>query len=192
MSWWSAATWWAFTSDEVEGQPRKSFESISNFTGAQTRPGALISTCCCTRGSPPSFTTQAHRCPHVPRQATAPLPLRQHPRVATHRSDNRGAAAAQMSLAKARLMEERKAWRKDHPPDFEAKPATCPDGGRPVRTLGVTSEQPHPVLAAGRCSHPWMRLRPHPCCTSWHAGSTDMMTWRCIIPGKAGTPWEGG
>ena len=54
------------------------------------------------------------------------------------------------SLALARLGEERKAWRRDHPPGFVARPTTGPDG------------------------------------------SQDMFKWECQIPGRPGTPWEGG
>ncbi|XP_006652687.1 SUMO-conjugating enzyme SCE1-like isoform X2 [Oryza brachyantha] len=53
-------------------------------------------------------------------------------------------------IARARLAEERKAWRKNHPHGFVAKPETLPDG------------------------------------------SVNLMLWRCIIPGKEGTDWEGG
>ncbi|PHU23733.1 SUMO-conjugating enzyme UBC9 [Capsicum chinense] len=53
-------------------------------------------------------------------------------------------------IACGRLAEERKAWRKNHPHGFVAKPATGPDG------------------------------------------STNLMVWHCIIPGKPGTDWEGG
>ncbi|XP_020095164.1 SUMO-conjugating enzyme SCE1-like isoform X2 [Ananas comosus] len=53
-------------------------------------------------------------------------------------------------IARARLAEERKAWRKNHPHGFVAKPETLPDG------------------------------------------SVNLMVWRCTIPGKQGTDWEGG
>ncbi|KAJ1272372.1 hypothetical protein BS78_06G196900 [Paspalum vaginatum] len=54
--------------------------------------------------------------------------------------------------ARGRLAEERKAWRKNHPPPcgFVAKPETLPDG------------------------------------------SVNLMVWKCVIPGKEGTDWEGG
>ena len=52
--------------------------------------------------------------------------------------------------ARARLQEERKTWRRDHPHGFVAKPQTLPDG------------------------------------------SQNIMTWDCVIPGKANTIWEGG
>ncbi|KAK6795147.1 hypothetical protein RDI58_008600 [Solanum bulbocastanum] len=53
-------------------------------------------------------------------------------------------------IARGRLAEERKAWRKNHPHGFVARPETGPDG------------------------------------------SANLMVWRCIIPGKPGTDWEGG
>jgi ubiquitin-conjugating enzyme E2 I len=54
------------------------------------------------------------------------------------------------SIAIGRLTQERKDWRKDHPPGFYARPIKKADN------------------------------------------STDMMKWEAGIPGKAGTPWEGG
>ncbi|KAI8469160.1 MAG: ubiquitin-conjugating enzyme/RWD-like protein [Monoraphidium minutum] len=60
-------------------------------------------------------------------------------------------AAARAPLRRReRLAQERKNWRKDHPPGFVAKPGTLPDG------------------------------------------STSLMRWSCLVPGKDGTDWEGG
>jgi len=53
-------------------------------------------------------------------------------------------------IAKGRLAEERKAWRKEHPHAFVAKPRTLADG------------------------------------------TQDVLNWDCVVPGKAGTIWEGG
>ena len=53
-------------------------------------------------------------------------------------------------IAQARLSEERKAWRKDHPFGFIARPTKNPDG------------------------------------------TMNLMLWEYGIPGKKGTPWEGG
>ncbi|VDP16784.1 unnamed protein product [Soboliphyme baturini] len=53
-------------------------------------------------------------------------------------------------IAVARLAEERKAWRKDHPFGFIAAPSKNPDG------------------------------------------TLNLYSWECGIPGRAGTPWEGG
>lgn len=53
-------------------------------------------------------------------------------------------------IASARLAEERKAWRKEHPFGFVARPSKNPDG------------------------------------------TLNLMNWECSIPGKKGTPWEGG
>jgi len=57
-------------------------------------------------------------------------------------------------IARGRLAGERKAWRKDHPIGFHAKPSSKsdPSGGT----------------------------------------STDLLNWECGVPGKKGTPWEGG
>eukprot|EP01116_Phalansterium_solitarium_P009620 TRINITY_DN23863_c0_g1_i1.p2 TRINITY_DN23863_c0_g1~~TRINITY_DN23863_c0_g1_i1.p2 ORF type:complete len:159 (-),score=20.85 TRINITY_DN23863_c0_g1_i1:165-641(-) len=54
------------------------------------------------------------------------------------------------SLCLDRLAKERKDWRKEHPPEFFARPRNNEDG------------------------------------------SANMLIWDCGIPGKAGTPWEGG
>jgi len=53
-------------------------------------------------------------------------------------------------IARGRLAEERKNWRRNHPHGFVARPETLPDG------------------------------------------STDLMVWKCIIPGKKDTDWDGG
>ncbi|GLC41473.1 SUMO-conjugating enzyme sce1 [Pleodorina starrii] len=53
-------------------------------------------------------------------------------------------------VARSRLQEERKAWRKDKPFGFHARPETADDG------------------------------------------SVNLMKWKCHIPGKQGTDWEGG
>ncbi|KAM0888353.1 hypothetical protein ACQ4PT_028400 [Festuca glaucescens] len=53
-------------------------------------------------------------------------------------------------IARGRLAEERKSWRKNHPHGFVAKPETLPDG------------------------------------------TVNLMVWKCVIPGKQGTDWEGG
>lgn len=52
-------------------------------------------------------------------------------------------------IAVARLTEERKSWRKDHPFGFIARP-------------------------------------------SKEGSSMNLLNWECAIPGKKGTPWEGG
>lgn len=53
-------------------------------------------------------------------------------------------------VARARLAQERKDWRKDKPFGFMARPETADDG------------------------------------------SVNLMKWKCFIPGKKGTDWEGG
>lgn len=59
-------------------------------------------------------------------------------------------AVAMSGIARGRLAEERKAWRKDHPHGFFARPETLADG------------------------------------------TVNLMRWKCNIPGKKGTDWEGG
>ena len=56
-----------------------------------------------------------------------------------------------MNIAKQRLMQERKNWRKEHPFGFTAKPVSSADGE-----------------------------------------GQDLFKWECKIPGKKGSPWEGG
>ncbi|TVT99687.1 hypothetical protein EJB05_54884, partial [Eragrostis curvula] len=53
-------------------------------------------------------------------------------------------------VARCRLAEERREWRKRHPHGFMAKPETLNDG------------------------------------------SVNLMLWKCVVPGKEGTDWEGG
>ena len=55
------------------------------------------------------------------------------------------------NIAKQRLMQERKNWRKEHPFGFIAKPMQSSDGD-----------------------------------------NLDLFKWECKIPGKQGSPWEGG
>ena len=55
-----------------------------------------------------------------------------------------------MGIARARLQQERKSWRQDHPFGFVAKPQMMADS------------------------------------------TQNLMVWDCVIPGKAGTIWEGG
>jgi ubiquitin-conjugating enzyme E2 I len=54
------------------------------------------------------------------------------------------------AIVSARLMEERRNWRRDHPIGFSASPMPNPDG------------------------------------------SVNMYRWKCGIPGRVGTIWEGG
>ena len=61
-----------------------------------------------------------------------------------------GALAPQLSLAQARLREERKTWRREKPFGFWARPVQQKDG------------------------------------------SLDLLRWEAGIPGREGTPWEGG
>ncbi|RLM75489.1 SUMO-conjugating enzyme Ubc9 [Panicum miliaceum] len=59
-------------------------------------------------------------------------------------------------IARARLAEERKSWRRSHPHGFVAKPATLPDGMEPSITvrqiLGIQDllDNPNPASPAQR------------------------------------------
>ena len=66
-------------------------------------------------------------------------------------------------IAQARLSEERKCWRKDHPFGFIARSAT---------SCCLTSPPSRPMKNAD--------------------GTMNLMLWEYGIPGKKGTPWEGG
>lgn len=69
-------------------------------------------------------------------------------------------------IAQARLSEERKCWRKDHPFGFIARWAF---------------PSSYPRLT-------WLSNRP----MKNADGTMNLMLWEYGIPGKKGTPWEGG
>lgn len=79
-----------------------------------------------------------------------------------------------LSLAQARLREERKAWRKDRPFGFWAKPREVPSAASPS---GLTSSHP-PTSSTASIDN--------------GGGGLDLLEWEAGIPGKAGTPFEGG
>lgn len=98
-------------------------------------------------------------------------------------------------IAAARLQEERKAWR---------KVVACSSGvfstAPPLQTRRLPGRQP-PAAAALQPARTPSRLGPilqdHP--FGYVArpeaaadGSTDIFTWKCLLPGKEGTLWEGG
>nr|VWO94842.1 Ubiquitin-conjugating enzyme E2 2 [Ganoderma boninense] len=70
-------------------------------------------------------------------------------------------------ICRARLAEERKQWRKDHP--F-------------VRVFPCQSRTPPLTFLQGFYAKP----------TKAPDGSMNLLEWEVGIPGKAGTPWEGG
>lgn len=134
-----------------------------------------------------------------------------------------------LSLAQARLREERRAWRKDRPFGFWAKPRELPPnsanngaaGGHPTTLLqlpgvkrartGETSSggDPHampsasatgPTAAGGASSSSSVANNASSSPTAGAGndmggsggGGLDLMHWEAGIPGKPGTPWEGG
>ena len=74
-----------------------------------------------------------------------------------------------------RLIEERKAWRKNRPFGFTAKPSTG-------------------TLAGNSTCDALSRLTDHNTTKTHNTGTdgeVDLTRWSCIIPGKEGTIWEG-
>ena len=75
------------------------------------------------------------------------------------------------ATATARILQERKSWRKDKPFGFVAKPSRRADE----------------YVLAGHAAAPALQRSHVQKCSS-----DDIMVWHCSIPGKAGTAWEGG
>ncbi|CAG2248721.1 UBC9 [Mytilus edulis] len=71
-------------------------------------------------------------------------------------------------IAVGRLSEERKAWRKDHP--FEL----------------IYFEGEYVVILFSFAGFKPARPTKNP------DGTLNLLNWECAIPGKKGTPWEGG
>ena len=106
-----------------------------------------------------------------------------------------------LSLAQSRLREERKAWRKDRPFGFWAKPleiavpATQSAGqkhdreGNTQLKLNTTTATATPGngAAASASSSP-----TSPASGGAAGVGLDLLHWEAGIPGKPGTPWEGG
>ncbi|KPM08424.1 SUMO-conjugating enzyme UBC9-like protein [Sarcoptes scabiei] len=67
------------------------------------------------------------------------------------------------SIAQQRLLEERKAWRKDHP-------------------FVCLKKKPFVSSVCGFFAKPMKK----------DDGTYNLQEWECAIPGKAGTPWENG
>eukprot|EP00796_Vickermania_ingenoplastis_P006242 gene6242-4492_t len=76
------------------------------------------------------------------------------------------------SLAYARLREERKAWRRDHPYGFWARPVAVPSSDVGEKRPRDPGEASSAAAASG--------------------GGLDLLCWEAGIPGKQGTIWEGG
>ena len=70
-------------------------------------------------------------------------------------------------IAQARLSEERKCWRKDHPFGFIAR-------SFPISNVDFQDQID--------CFRPMKNAD----------GTMNLMLWEYGIPGKKGTPWEGG
>lgn len=84
------------------------------------------------------------------------------------------------TIARKRLQEERKAWKRDHPVGFSAKYApllSCSVGGGDTSTpLADMSKAPAPLAPK----------------VLDDTKGLDVMKWNCKIPGKKGSHWEGG
>lgn len=103
-------------------------------------------------------------------------------------------------VARSRLAEERKAWRKDKPFGFHARPETEADGcafdASHRRSVARPARLPHgraSPLPSSTLSSPLARLFFLLLLTTHHPRprSTNLLKWKCHIPGKAGTDWEG-
>lgn len=106
-----------------------------------------------------------------------------------------------VSLAYARLREERKSWRRDHPFGFWARPvaSSSPPSSStsPFAPSGtITLSSSGADLTVGT-----KRVREEDAATGLPLTSTtadsangglDLLVWEAGIPGKAGTIWEGG
>jgi ubiquitin-conjugating enzyme E2 I len=56
-----------------------------------------------------------------------------------------------MGIARTRLQEERKSWRKDHPHGFVAKPSSLPDGTQDILNWEVIIPGKDKTIWAGAC-----------------------------------------
>ncbi|TPP43977.1 Ubiquitin-conjugating enzyme family protein [Leishmania donovani] len=117
-----------------------------------------------------------------------------------------------LSLAQSRLREERRAWRKDRPFGFWAKPLEIAPGSCRVSGVKHTREGGQLTLhtASGSASSNTtassssMTVSPSNATSGAGAAAArdsaaaalpaglDLLHWEAGIPGKPGTPWEGG
>ncbi|KAG5488184.1 hypothetical protein LSCM4_08163 [Leishmania orientalis] len=117
-----------------------------------------------------------------------------------------------LSLAQSRLREERRAWRKDRPYGFWAKPLAITTGSERLSGVKHTREGAPSTLraAAGTAtgdataSSSSMAVLPSSAPSGADAAAArdfaaaaipaglDLLHWEAGIPGKPGTPWEGG
>lgn len=70
-------------------------------------------------------------------------------------------------------------WRKDKPFGFHARPETAEDGWVVM-------------CALQRSDRPFSPQSMHDMLDTCMGRSTNLMRWKCHIPGKEGTEWEGG
>ncbi|RNF07363.1 ubiquitin-conjugating enzyme E2 [Trypanosoma rangeli] len=120
-----------------------------------------------------------------------------------------------LSLAQVRLREERKAWRKDRPFGFWARPREIPSpapgsflvsahvapkaapltsssttaGSSAPANTGTTDA---PVSTGGSSSHGAKAPAASAGAAAGAGGGLDLLEWEAGIPGKPGTPFEGG
>jgi ubiquitin-conjugating enzyme E2 I len=91
-----------------------------------------------------------------------------------------------------RLTNERKNWRENHPVGFFARLKKAEDGSQsacfegPTPRGGGRASAPAPPRPRPRPSNPPSSRPARP------PTLADLMVWECGIPGRAGTPWEGG
>jgi len=81
-------------------------------------------------------------------------------------------------IARGRLQEERKLWRKDHPHVRSSLPALVKSRRGPQPNLRRVC----PPRAQGFVAKP----------KTLEDGTQDILNWECVVPGKAGTIWEAG
>lgn len=105
-----------------------------------------------------------------------------------------------LSLAQSRLREERKSWRKDRPFGFWAKPmevAAPPATAGQKHDRSGSTQQRLPLATAatanGTNGSASAASSSAPTSPAAVAGvGLDLLHWEAGIPGKPGTPWEGG
>ncbi|RNF16618.1 ubiquitin-conjugating enzyme E2 [Trypanosoma conorhini] len=88
-----------------------------------------------------------------------------------------------LSLAQARLREERKAWRKDRPFGFWARPREASQS---------SASAPSTAATAGGSAPANTSTTDAPAGAGAGGGGLDLLEWEAGIPGKPGTPFEGG
>lgn len=90
------------------------------------------------------------------------------------------------SLAQARLREERRAWRKEKPFGFWAKPKELKKRAPADLNSFLGAKRPREEDGDGKTTGAEANG------ASDASGGLDLLNWEAGIPGKPGTPWEGG